>query len=145
MAMRLSKPLLFNATRTSLAANPYYHFPRNVTRTVMRENWKFTGMWLMNSQREQLEYKARNHSYGNFAIWWQNHFDAISQLTMGFATILFFIAAYSWPFLLALGIWNDNTRAVYQIAMSMFTKTGSPGAVWFEEEARQKKIGLFFE
>eukprot|EP01064_Diplonema_japonicum_P039312 TRINITY_DN981_c2_g2_i2.p1 TRINITY_DN981_c2_g2~~TRINITY_DN981_c2_g2_i2.p1 ORF type:complete len:146 (+),score=27.93 TRINITY_DN981_c2_g2_i2:63-500(+) len=145
MALRATKPALIKATQTALAANPYFHFPRDVTRTVLRENWRFTGMWLMLSQREQMEYRKRNHSYGNYAIWWQSHFDAILISVGMIGTIIFFFTSYGYQWVRSFGYNTDRQRAIYQILHSFGTRNGTPGSVWFEEEARQKKIGLFFE
>lgn len=145
MAFRATQKNLLAATRVALAGSPYYHMPKNVTKTVMRENWKFTGQWLMYSQREQMEYYARNASYGNFALWWQSHFDAIFTVFMIVVTISFWAAAMGAQWIRSFGYIDDNQRALFQILFSLGTRTGSPGAVWFEEEARQKKIGLFFE
>eukprot|EP01061_Rhynchopus_euleeides_P014077 TRINITY_DN24421_c4_g1_i1.p2 TRINITY_DN24421_c4_g1~~TRINITY_DN24421_c4_g1_i1.p2 ORF type:complete len:145 (+),score=58.39 TRINITY_DN24421_c4_g1_i1:52-486(+) len=144
MALSVTKAQMMSASKTLLGANPYYMLPRNVTRTVMRENWRFTGTFLMNSQRDQLEYRQRNHSYGNFPNWWQCHFDAFFITFLTIFAVSSYIAGMSWSFMRALGA-DEGHAQFMQVVMNFGMKGTSPGPVWFEEEARQKKLGLFKE
>ena len=75
--------MALRASRIALGTpNPYFSLPRNTTRTVMRENWRFAGKYLMLSHREQTEYTKRNFSYGSFVPFIQSHFDVIFATTI---------------------------------------------------------------
>eukprot|EP01060_Flectonema_neradi_P029786 TRINITY_DN419_c2_g2_i1.p1 TRINITY_DN419_c2_g2~~TRINITY_DN419_c2_g2_i1.p1 ORF type:complete len:139 (+),score=15.91 TRINITY_DN419_c2_g2_i1:47-463(+) len=138
--------MALRATRIALGgANPYYTVPRNATRTAMRENWKFTGRYLMLSHREQTEYVKRNYAYGASVPFLQSHFDVILTAVSWIAGLSIGICSAGFAWVYGLHFESDTQRAIYQIVFSLGTLWGSPGPVWFEEEARQKKIGLFFE
>eukprot|EP00754_Rhynchopus_humris_P037999 Rhum_TRINITY_DN20700_c0_g1::Rhum_TRINITY_DN20700_c0_g1_i1::g.171888::m.171888 len=148
MSLKLTKPTMMRATRAlngGMEGTPYYVIPRNVTKTVMRENWRFTGRWLMYSQREQLEYKARNHSYSNFHDNWQNHFDAMMAVVLCLISTIYYIIAMADCFVDGAGLNTDTKKLIVHYIMTFGMKSYTPPPVWFEEEARQKKIGLFFE
>eukprot|EP01065_Artemidia_motanka_P032227 TRINITY_DN3925_c0_g1_i1.p3 TRINITY_DN3925_c0_g1~~TRINITY_DN3925_c0_g1_i1.p3 ORF type:complete len:148 (+),score=50.20 TRINITY_DN3925_c0_g1_i1:61-504(+) len=146
MALRPSSRLLFRATAPALGgANPYFHFPRDVTRTVMRENWQFAGKAGMFSYREQQEYRNRNVSYGNIAIWWQSHLDVILNglpIVYALGTLVVFLTFFAFKASGNMGPW---WMGMHKVWFSLGTRGWAPGPVWFEEEARQKKIGLFAE
>ena len=112
MALKLTKPSMMRATQAlkgGMEGTPYFVIPRNVTKTVMRENWRFTGKWLMYSQREQLEYHARNLSYSNYHPNWQNHFDAIAGIALVGISVIYYILSMADCFIDGLGL-NSDTK-----------------------------------
>eukprot|EP01062_Namystynia_karyoxenos_P022634 TRINITY_DN1869_c0_g1_i3.p3 TRINITY_DN1869_c0_g1~~TRINITY_DN1869_c0_g1_i3.p3 ORF type:complete len:148 (+),score=57.63 TRINITY_DN1869_c0_g1_i3:80-523(+) len=146
MAFRSSGALLMRQTAPCLAGhNPYFHFPRDVTRTVLRENWKFSGKLWMKSFREQYEYRNRNLSYGNVSIWWQSHWDVVFHSLPIAVSIVALLTLISWFPTKASGNMGPTWLGWQKFIFSLGTRGWEPGPVWFEEEARQKKIGLFAE